>query len=207
MTTVGMEIYTDNNVLQIGKEYYAAFLSEPRTAAQVNSGNVGNWQGVFKILQTSGARIEKMREFSNSSVFPELTNYTPDTKWFRLLWREMTGGLAPTNVGIEIYDGSGNIEYNSNYNPLKVLDIVSGSYSKPLGSEGTRSGLYEIFKKKYSKPIMVMIDRAYYVNDGLKIIADKQGRFELYLDYDNTGSWGSTKVNYHFIVLDATSAL
>ena len=110
----GVEIYTDNNVLQLGKEYYAAFLSESRTAAQVNSNSTGTWKGIYRILQTSGTYIERSQQMDNLK-FPVLSSYTSDTKWFRVLWRTETGELTPTNSGIEIYDSDGNIEYNSNY--------------------------------------------------------------------------------------------
>lgn len=199
----GVEIYTDNEVLQLGKEYYAAFLSESRTAAQVNANNIGGWQGVFRILQTSGTYIERTQLMDNNK-FPELSSYTSDTKWFRILWRDMTGELTPTNSGIEIYDSNGNIEYNSNYNPLKIIDVVEGTYNKPSNPS---SGLYEVFKKQYNKPVMILIDRHYYVRSRLKVIADTNGKFELYLDFNNRDSYGSTSFKYKFIVLDATSTL
>ena len=203
----GVEIYTDNEVLQLGKEYYAAFLSESRTAAQVNSGSVGTWKGIFRILQTSGTYIERSQLMDNNK-FPKLSSYTSDTKWFRVLWLTDTGELTPTNSGIEIYDTNGRIEYNSNYNPLKIIDIVKGSYSKPSGGgAGVNSGLYEVFKKQYDRPIMILIDRHYYVTSRLRVIANTSGKFELYLDFNNTDSFGSTSFNYQFIVLDATSTL
>lgn len=202
----GIEIYTDNEVLQLGKEYYAAFLSESRTAAQVNANNVGEWKGIYRILQTSGTYIERTQLMDNNK-FPELSSYTSDTKWFKVLWRVNTGELAPTNSGIEIYDSNGRIEYNSNYNPLKIIDIVKGSYSKPSGAAGVNSGLYEVFKKQYDRPIMILIDRHYYVTSRLRVIANTSGKFELYLDFNNRDSFGSTSFNYQFIVLDATSTL
>ena len=202
----GVEIYTDNEVLQLGKEYYAAFLSESRTAAQVNSGSVGTWKGIFRILQTSGTYIERTQLMDNNK-FPELSSYTSDTKWFRVLWLTDTGELTPTNSGIEIYDTNGMIEYNSNYNPLKIIDIVKGRYSMPSGAAGVNSGLYEVFKKQYDRPIMILIDRYYIVKSRLRVIANTSGKFELYLDFNNTDSFGSTSFNYQFIVLDATSTL
>lgn len=200
----GVEIYSDNEILQLGKEYHASFLSESRPAEQVNSNNiVGQWPGVFRILQTSDARIERTKVHDHDQAFPELSNYSADTKWFRLLWRDMTGDLTPTNSGIEIYDSDGNIEYNSNYNPLKIIDIVEGVFADSV----RLSGLYTVFKRQYDKPIMVLIDRYYYVNRKLRIIADTNGKFELYLDYDNTFSFGSSSFKYKFIVLDATGAI
>lgn len=199
----GVEIYTDNDVLQLGKEHYAAFLSESRTAAQVNSGSTGTWKGVFRILQTGGAYIERSQQMDNLK-FPELSGYTSDTKWFKVLWRTDTGELTPTNSGIEIYDSDGNIEYNSNYNPLKILDVVTGTYSKPSSST---NGLYEVFKKQYNKPVMILIDRHYYVKSRLRIIANTSGKFELYLDFNNQDSYGSTSFSYRFIVFDATSTV
>ena len=201
----GLEIYTDNNVLQLGKEYYAAFLSESRTATQVNSGSVGSWQGFFKILQTSGATIEQSQ--LNNDTFPELSNYSSDTKWFKLLWRDLTGDLTPANSGIEIYDSDGNIEYNSNYNPLKIIDVVEGRYNHPSGAAGINSGLYTVFKKQYNKPVMVLIDRRYYVSDRLRIIASTSGKFELYFDFNNRSSYGGINFNYKFIIFDATGAI
>lgn len=203
----GVEIYTDNNVLQLGKEYYAAFLSDPRTAAQVNSNSVGTWQGVFRILQTGGANFDSSKVANYDGAFPKLTSYTSDTKWFRLLWRDMTGELTPTNSGIEIYDSNGNIEYNSNYNPLKIIDIVSGRYNHPSGGAGVNSGIYPIFKKQYNKPVMIFMDRYYNPKGSLRIIANTSGKFELSLDFNNRESYGDKNFNYQFIVLDATSTL
>ena len=54
---------------------------------------------------------------------------------------------------------------------------------------------------------MILIDRHYYVKSRLRVIANTSGKFELYLDFNNTDSFGSTSFNYQFIVLDATSAL
>ena len=203
----GIEIYTDNGVLQLGKEYYAAFLGESRTVAQVNANNVGEWKGIYRVLQTSGASIERNKVINLTEAFPVISNYTADSKWFKVLWRVNTGELTPSNFGVEIYDTSGRIEYNSNYNPLKIIDIVKGSYSKPSGGAGVNSGLYEVFKKQYDRPIMILIDRYYIVKSRLRVIANTSGKFELYLDFNNTDSFGSTSFNYQFIVLDATSTL
>lgn len=200
----GVEIYTDNDVLQLGKEIDAAFLSEHRTAAQVNSGNVGNWRGVFKILQTSGATLE--RAYADTWQFTELSNYSADTKWFKILHRVDTGALTPTDFGVEIYNSNGDIEYNSTYNPLKMIDVVEGRYNHPSGGGGVNSGIYPVFKKQYDKPVMVLIDRQYRVSGKLNIIADANGKFELDFDFNNRDSLAND-FDYRFIVLDATSAL
>jgi hypothetical protein len=195
----GVEIYTDTEVLQLGKDLDAAFLSEPRSASEVNSGNVGNWQGVFKILQTSGATLE--RAYADTWNFTKLSNYSSDSRWFKILHRVNTGGLTSVNSGIEIYNSNGDIEYNSSYDPIKAIDIVEGNYYH----DGINSGIYPVFKKQYGKPVMVLIDRQYRVSGKLKIIADASGRFELDFDFNNRDSRVSNDFNYKFIVLDATS--
>lgn len=205
----GLEVYRDGEVIQVGRELDIAFLTPWAKASDLqNKGVMPSVRvGSPSFLQTSGADI--YADFTYWSNVPSLKNHHIDSRWAAMSYRTPERLITPVDFGIEIYDSTGKIEYNSNVDPIKVLDYVTGVFTPTTGS----SARQVILDRQYDRPIAVMIDYVPHLWGFPRIVANTSGRF--YVDYlhdvqQGAGNGGAnipkqTFWRYRFIVIDASN--
>jgi len=208
----GLEVYTDNDVIQVGKELDVSYIADFKSVSEVQGSSTPNpsyWKGLGKMLQTDGADMYAIKSKWYDDI-PELRNYSSNSRWCRMLWRSAPYENIPSvNFGFEMYDAAGNIEFNSSVRPLRILDSFSG-YWDIYGSSGTNLSLID---KSYDVPIMVLFDIVPRLRAIPRIIASSAGRFKVTAtktndSYGNGQYAPSSEIyngwRYSFVVIDAS---
>lgn len=207
---LGLEVYTDTDVIQVGKQLDLSFITTFKTVTEIqNASSSLNWTGICKMLQTDGAELYAYRASVYCTDIPFLKNYSANSRWCRMNYRSLSSGtIAPTNFGLEVYDSTGKIEFNSSIKPLRVLDYFSGFASTNTGTTGVE---VTVLAKNYNVPIMVMLDIVPHVTAKLKVVASANGQFKVSTIRTNDGvgngqtnNYTASGWRYSFLVLDAT---
>ena len=111
---VGLSIYNDANTLQIDSDYRNLMLVSKKT---YTNNMVIDQEGVIFALSGFGA----LEDRSNS-----LRAYTQGT--VTVYGFALIDTIPSERLGLEVFDASGKLCYSSSSKPLRVLDMISGSY-------------------------------------------------------------------------------